>query len=216
MIPRRPFGLVWIALLAISADASAQRAEPSAAAGTPPSWTFSATVYGYQVPSGTSYVLPIVTADHGALHLEGRYNYESLESASLFAGWTFTGGEHLHVAATPMLGFVFGDLEGAAPGVELTLGISRFELYTEVEYVLDFAGRIGRLPLPLVRGHVRAVTRVACRTRRTALADLCRADWPSTVGPLLGWQPGDWGASATVFDPFTTDVFYVLSVSVSF
>jgi hypothetical protein len=36
-----------------------------------------------------------------------------------------------------MMGGVFGDLRGIAPGCELTLNWSRFELYSEGEYFFD-------------------------------------------------------------------------------
>src|SRR5258708_40023399 len=39
-----------------------------------------------------------------------------------------------------MMGIVFGDLKGFAPGLELQLSYKAFDFYTENEYVIDRAG----------------------------------------------------------------------------
>src|SRR5215469_5076997 len=59
--------------------------EPSAV--TPPApasaettnlWAFAGSVYTYVVPDSRDYVQPTISADREWLHLEARYNYESL------------------------------------------------------------------------------------------------------------------------------------------
>ena len=67
-------------------------------------------------------------ADRGPLHLETRYNYEGLHTGSLFAGYNIQ-----HV--TLMLGGVFGDTKGVAPGIEVTAAWKKFDFYTEGEYL---------------------------------------------------------------------------------
>lgn len=109
----------------------------SAGASAAPSWEFGAALFAYFVPEDSDFALPIVTADRGAVHLEARYNYESLDTGSLFVGWTFETGSTLVLEATAMVGAVFGDLDGIAPGYELTLSYDRFSLYDEGEYVVD-------------------------------------------------------------------------------
>lgn len=100
-------------------------------------WAFSAYVYGYLVPESRDYVNPNFTADRGWLHLEARYNYEALETGSLWVGYKFSVGEKLVLEITPMLGGVFGDLTGIAPGYSLSLSYKRFELSSQGEYVFD-------------------------------------------------------------------------------
>jgi len=113
-------------------QAPAAAAEPQAAA-----WEFGASLYGYFVPQDRDFALPIVTADHGGLHLEGRYNYEGPHTGSVFVGWNTEAGSKLHMNLTAILGGVFGDTHGVAPGFELTLTWKSFELYSEAEYVID-------------------------------------------------------------------------------
>jgi len=201
-------------LMTLPAGAAAQAAATTARSQAPV-WEFAATLYGFGIPDGTSYLLPIVTADRGHLHVEGRYNYESLRSASLFVGWTVEGGEKLHAVATPIAGIVVGDLDGAAPGLELTLALSHFELYSEAEYVFDFAGRAGdyfyvwsEFTYGISPAWRAGLAAQRLRTTESGLS--------VDRGLMVGWQPGNWGASATAFDPFTPDVFYAISASVSF
>jgi hypothetical protein len=100
-------------------------------------WSFSASVYTYLVPDSRDYVQPTFTADHGWLHLEARYNYEALDTGSAWVGYNFSGGEKLAWEFTPMLGGVFGETTGVAPGYKGSLSWWKLELYSEGEYVFD-------------------------------------------------------------------------------
>jgi len=100
-------------------------------------WSFSASAYGFIVPDSRDYVNPNFTADRGWLHLEGRYNYEALDTGSVWAGYNFSTGKELEFELTPMLGGVFGDINGVAPGYNVALSFKRFELSSQGEYFFD-------------------------------------------------------------------------------
>ena len=100
-------------------------------------WSFSASAYGYLVPDSRDYVQPTITADRDWLHLEARYNYEALDTGSAWVGYNFSGGKKLAWAVTPMLGGVFGDTAGIAPGYTGSLSWWKLELYSEGEYLFD-------------------------------------------------------------------------------
>ena len=100
-------------------------------------WSFSASAYTYIVPDSREYVQPTFTADRGSLHLEARYNYEDLDTGSAWIGYNFSGGEKLAWELTPMLGGVFGETTGVAPGYKGSLSWWKLELYSEGEYVFD-------------------------------------------------------------------------------
>ena len=110
---------------------------PSDSSKAPP-WAYSLTTSGFIVPHNQSYVSPDFTADHDWLHLEARYNSEALKTGSLWAGYNFSAGKKLTLDATPMVGAVFGDLNGMAPGGEITLSYERLQLYASLEYVFAF------------------------------------------------------------------------------
>jgi hypothetical protein len=139
--------LVGIVIGLTTRPASGQTAyEPAQTSATNPppklempeaKWSFSASVDTYVVPDGQDYAQPTVTADRDWLHLEARYNDEALHTGSAWLGCNFSGGKKLEWAITPMVGGVFGNLSGVAPGYEGTLTWSKLELYSEGEYVFD-------------------------------------------------------------------------------
>ena len=133
---RAPLALAALVLLTAGNGARPRR-PPPAADEKAPAWEYSASLYGYFPPEDQHYAQPTVIADHDALHLEARYNYEGLKSGSAWVGWNVGAGEKLRLDATLMVGGVVGDTRGVAPGYELTLSYGRFELYSEGEYVFD-------------------------------------------------------------------------------
>lgn len=124
------------ALVAASALAQ-ENPPPTEPAAEPLAWEFEASVYGYFVPDDKDFGQPTVTADRGALHLEGRYNYEDIDTGSLWVGWNVGAGDALRLDATLMVGGVFGELTGVAPGYELSVSWKTLELYSEGEWVFD-------------------------------------------------------------------------------
>ena len=144
-----PRWITVLGLLAGSADGASPADDPSVPGATPSetpgahpdltrrSWNFSASIYGYLVPDDRDYAQPTVTADHGALHFEARYQYEALETGSAWIGYNFAGEGKVRWEFTPMLGGVFGETMGVAPGYRGSLSWWRLELATEGECVID-------------------------------------------------------------------------------
>ncbi|MCL4180163.1 MAG: hypothetical protein KJ072_20740 [Verrucomicrobia bacterium] len=135
------FRILSAALLCSLTMAVSAQSPTNNAPVTPPmeaavSWEFSAAVMAYFVPDSREYVQPTFTADHGWLHLEARYNYEDLETGSAWMGYNFGGGRDLEWSLTPMLGGVFGNTTGLAPGYKGSLSWWKLELYSEGEYVV--------------------------------------------------------------------------------
>ncbi len=108
--------------------------QPEQAAGD---WSFSASAYTYIVPNSRDYVQPTIAVDRRWLHLEARYNYEDQETGSVWVGYNFSFGEKLSLDLTPMLGGVFGNTTGIAPGLRGSLKWGWLELYGEGEYVFN-------------------------------------------------------------------------------
>jgi hypothetical protein len=125
-------GTIGAAPTAVAPNAIAAEAAPRA-------WSYSASLFGYSVADDQDYAQPTFAADRGRFHLEARYNYEALETGSGWLGYAFSAGKKLRIDITPMLGGVFGDFQGLAPGYELTMGWSKLELDSEGEYFFDFA-----------------------------------------------------------------------------
>ena len=121
-----------ITTLARAAEPSASRATTDAA---PRAWAFELTAYPTAVRGGEDYTSVIAAADRGALHLEARYNYESIGARSAYVGWTFSGGDALSWQVTPIAGGAWGTTKSFVAGFEASLAWRSVDFYIEAEYV---------------------------------------------------------------------------------
>ena len=167
------------------------------------------------MPDDRDYVQPTVTADRGWLHLEARYNYEALDTASVWVGYNFSGGEKLVWELTPMLGGVFGDTNGVAPGYKGSLGWWKIELYSEGEYVFDtndssdsFFYNWSELTLSPVEW-----LRFGIVTQRTRAYE---SDRDTQRGLLIGFSWESVDLSAYVLNPDDDDPIFAFALGFSF
>lgn len=107
----------------------------------PAEWSFEADAFYYLMPDEVNTTTLIGTADHKALHLEARYNYEDKNTFSFFGGYNFETGKELVLGLTPMAGFAVGNINGIIPGLEISLSWGIFDYYSESEYIFDFEGK---------------------------------------------------------------------------
>ena len=133
-------GRFVLLLLTLPVAAAAQ--EPGGDA-VPPPWTYGASLSWYFLHDGSTYGQPAVTADHGPVHLETRYNYEALRTASFFVGWNFTFGDTVSFTVTPMVGCMVGDAGGPIVGLELSLEWWLLSWSSQGEWVTDLVGGTG-------------------------------------------------------------------------
>ena len=138
----RPVAYIVMAVVLASGDVLAQATAPATTLAVPETagekaWSFSLSAYTYIVPDDREYVQPTLTIDRDWLHLEARYNYEAIDTASTWVGYNFSGGDKLAWELAPMLGAVFGETTGIAPGYKGSLSWWKLELYSEGEYVFD-------------------------------------------------------------------------------
>jgi hypothetical protein len=190
-------------------------AQQNAEDTTEAQWSFSTSGYYYFIPDDNNTFTFIGTADHKALHLEGRYNYEDQKTASLFAGWRFEKGNEFKFAATPMIGIAFGNTNGFVPALKLDAAYKLFDFYSESEYLVDFAGKeynyfytwseLAVSPFYFLRTGISAQ-----RTRlyQTGL-DLQR-------GIFAEYSFRKLTAGVHYFNPFSKDNFVIVSFAVDF
>ncbi len=131
----------WIVGCQLVLPARGQEVPAAAREAVPPAasepWTFGLAAYSYSVPENRDYLQPTLTADRGWLHLEARYNYEDLDTGSLWFGANLAWGDALRLELTPMVGAVLGQTDGVAPGYRGTLSWWQLQLYSEGEYLFD-------------------------------------------------------------------------------
>ena len=141
----RTRGIIVVAAMLLSALTCAAQeggnaATPSSSADAP-GWAYSVTGSYYSFRDQDDFLLAIAIAEQGPLHIEARYNYEAIDSGSLFVGWKFSGGTTVTYELTPILGAVFGQKEGIAPGFEAAVAYGIADFYIEAEYVRDLEVR---------------------------------------------------------------------------
>ena len=132
---RRPRSTFAIAVALAIASAAANAADPGVAAE--PETTLAATGFYYAMRDQPDFGVGVVALNHGSLHLEARYNYEARDSASVFVGWKFAGGDVVTFELTPIAGALFGSARGFVPGFEASIAYGSLDAYIEAEYVRD-------------------------------------------------------------------------------
>ncbi len=127
-----------VSVVSVSLGGSETNVRPPVANETAESeWECSLSTSTYLVQNGRDYVNPNFVADRGWLHLEARYNYESIKTGSLWLGYNFSFGKKLAFEITPMFGGVFGDITGIAPGYTISISYKPIEFFTQGEYFFD-------------------------------------------------------------------------------
>jgi hypothetical protein len=178
-------------------------------------WSFSAMGYYSFIQGGKNTLTLMGYTNHKAFHAEARYNYEDQNTSSIFLGWQFKTGNKVQFAATPLTGAVFGNINGFVPGLELELDYKLFNLYSESEYVNDFAEKeksffytwseFGIKPYkPFRAGISLQITRLY-KTKLTVQHGLFAeySFWKLTLG-------------ANYLNPFSTNNFIITSLSIDF
>lgn len=170
-------------------------------------WAFGFSGYGYVVPDERFYVVPIAAFDYRWLHLEARYNYEAKEAGSVWIGYNLEWGDKLKFSLTPMLGGVFGKLNGLGAGVEWALSWWLLEIYSEWEMILDLGDveqsyfyawtELSMRPLEWLRFGL-----ALQRTRVHAVP--VEVSW----GPLLGFSVWKFQVAGYYFNPGNVDTQY--------
>jgi hypothetical protein len=203
------YALATLALAAATAHAEE--------AAEPPTWEVAVTGYWNAIRQGGSYASGIAIADRGALHLEGRANYEAVHAQSVFAGWNFAFGKEEGVTfeVTPILGGVTGAIHGPIAGFEATVTAGRFDFYIEGEHVDDRSAKdasynyawseLGFRPTESVRlGLVGQRTRAYGGDREFQRGGFVQLEWKQLAFGIYWFNPG------------TNDQVIVSSVGVSF
>ena len=194
---------------------SAHAAPTLAGQPDPKAWSVDASAYLYFVNDGRDYVQPTLRADRGPLHLEGRYNYEDLETGSAWVGWNFSVGREVVFDFTPMIAGVFGNTSGFATGYEGVLRWKRLELDSESEYLFASGDRSDNFfynwsQLTLSPAERFFLGFVVQRTRAY------EAEREVQRGLLAGFSRENRSVSAVLFNPDDDQPMFVLVLDLAF
>ena len=67
-------------------------------------------------------------------YAEGRYNYEDLNTVSVYLGRTFSNEAKVSYSISPIVGAVIGQFNGGSVGANISLGYKDFFLYSQPQY----------------------------------------------------------------------------------
>jgi hypothetical protein len=182
---------------------------------TPDEWECSLSISTYLVQNGRDYANPNLVADRDWLHLEARYNYEAIKTGSLWLGYNFSVGKKLAVEATPMLGGVFGDITGIAPGYTISISYEPFELFTQGEYFFDAAIHAGNFfyswsELSCAPASWFRVGVVVDRTKALG------SKFDIRRGPLIGFKYKKVDLTTYWLSPGSRDAAFIFTVALNF
>jgi len=186
-------------------------------------WEFALSTFTYLAQHERDYANPNFSADYGRLHLEARYNYEALKTGSVWIGCNFprfTIGKDLEINATPMLGGVFGDITGVAPGYSIEASYKIIKASTQGEYFFDAGNNSGdffyswsEFSASLPKADCVRAGLVVERTQASGNSEVRR-------GPLVGFKHKckDKDVDLTVYwlAPGSREATFVFAVTVEF
>jgi len=186
-------------------------------------WEFSLSTFTYLAQHERDYANPNFSADYDRLHLEARYNYEALKTGSVWIGCNFprfTIGKDLEINATPMLGGVFGDITGVAPGYSIEASYKIIKASTQGEYFFDAGNNSGdffyswsEFSASLPKADCVRAGLVVERTQASGNSEVRR-------GPLVGFKHEckDKDVDLTIYwlAPGSREATFVLAVTVEF
>lgn len=182
---------------------------------TSSSWAFSAAAYYYILPHEKNTTTLLGYADHKSLHFEARYNYEDRETGSVFGGYVFEGGSELSWSLTPMVGLVFGNTDGIAPGLLTSLAWKKLDFYSESEYVIDFAGKENNFFYTWTELAITPFNnfRTGISANRTRLY---QSDLEVQKGIFTQYSFWKLTTGLHYFNPFSDDYFLIATLSIEF
>lgn len=177
-------------------------------------WDISAVTLFIFTPDN-SFILPVGYVNYKRWHFEPRYNYEDMETFSMFAGYNITGGNTFKYLLTPMLGGVVGRTDGLAPGFEADLGYGHFGFYTEMEYLFDF--NVSADSYYYVWSHLRyGITRWMAAGIAGGRNRVYQNDVDIQRGVSLGFTIQKFSITGYYYNPFTPENYGSVSVFMRF
>lgn len=189
-------------------------AAPALAQDSTEVWEFNASVITFLYRDTIALWNPAVTADHGHLHLEARYQWEDWRTASAWAGYWFGFGNELEVNVAPMVGGVFGLTNGVAPGYTLDASWRSLSFYSSSEYVFvpeDDSSSFGYTWTELSMDLDHLLFGIVIQRTRTFDSEL-----DLQKGMLLLREQGNFTFGMYLFNAFFTDPTVALTVAYGF
>ncbi|MEO6316283.1 MAG: hypothetical protein ABIU63_14315 [Chitinophagaceae bacterium] len=178
-----------------------------------PQTTISVEQYSYMGLGNASLLTPVAHYENKHnWYAEARYNYEDINTFSLYAGRTFSGHDDLSWSLTPMVGGMAGKLKGGSFGLNSACTFRKFGFSSQAQYSVsadtqndNFFYNWSELYYQPVRW---IYTGIALQhTRAYATTALLNP------GILLGFSYNQWSFPLYSFNPFAVERYFVLGIN---
>jgi len=178
-------------------------------------WSFEADILYYIFPQASNTATLIGYADHKALHLEARYNYEDENAVSLFGGYRLDFGHQVSFGITPMLGVLIGPTNGLIPGLEVEIAWKKLDFYSESEYVLDLGDGDGHYFYTWAEMAISPLNhwRTGISVNRTRLYE---TELDLQRGAFVQYAFSRIRTGFHYFNPFTDEDFILVTLAIAF
>ncbi len=145
-------------------------------------------------------------------YAEARYNYEDIQTFSLYAGRVFSGKDNLSWSVTPMIGGMAGKLNGGSFGLNSAISYGKFNFSSEAQYSVSAAthqdnffynwSELWYEPFDWV------YTGIALQHTRMFASN-------SLVDPgvLLGFSYNQWSFPLYSFNPLSSQRYFVVGIN---
>ena len=145
-------------------------------------------------------------------YAEARYNYEDINTVSLYAGKTFSAQHNFSWSFTPMIGGMAGKMQGGSFGLNSELSYHRFNFSSQAQYSVSASTRYDNFFYNWSELWYQPVdwiyTGVALQhTRMYATTTLI------DPGVLLGFTYGQWSFPLYSFNPFADQRYFVVGIN---
>lgn len=172
--------------------------------------------YCYVKNSQMTTLVPIFNYESNShWYAEARYNYEEVNTFSLYAGKTFSNDGKFDFSITPMLGGVVGKFKGISSGVNAVVEFKDVFFSTQSQYTIsfhesnaDFLFSWSELGYQPWKWFFLGVT-----AQQTYIPEANLLE--SEPGVFIGFSVGMWTFPLYVFKPMTISNYYVLGINLS-
>lgn len=161
-------------------------------------------------------LVPIVNYESTRhLYVEARYNYEEVNTFSLYVGKSFSKTSDLKYSITPMLGGVVGKFKGLSSGLNAVVEFGDIFFSTQSQYTVSFIdsgsdflfswSELGYQPWEWFY--------LGVTTQQTYMPQ--GKTMESEPGFFIGFTAGTWTFPLYMFKPMSTSNYFVLGVNFS-
>ncbi len=165
---------------------------------------------GTGAPTLISPVIHYETASHW--YAEARYNYEDINTLSLYAGHVFAKENNFSYSFTPMIGLLTGRLKGGAIGLNSELSYKKFSFSSQAQYILSSSSKEDNFFYNwselLYQPADWIFTGVAVQHTKPYATNPFQ-----DPGVVLGFSYNNWSFPLYSFNSFTNDRYFVLGIN---